>query len=224
MNKIIFTIGLMTFLFLVEYDSFATPQDSLLLFTKPGCSNCHDVKRILTKSGIYFTEKSLANEANAAEMLRKLAIAGFKRDIYLPVIFMNNKLYHPAYRNDTGLVSIPLQDVVDSIRIKHRKGQLNFAPVAKEPVEAKVVVPEPVSDCEVKVTPIYLVCAEFSAELDAKALMDKLILGGNSFAGMVSSQGKYKVFTKFLYNKSTAELELAELKKTYSNAYLLETP
>ena len=40
-------------------------QDTLLLFTKPDCSNCQATKQALRQSGISFFEKSLDDSENA---------------------------------------------------------------------------------------------------------------------------------------------------------------
>ena len=125
MNKVGLTLSLITLFFLNFTNGYAI-QDSLVLYTKPGCSTCHAVKQVLQQSGIYYIEKSLDKTEFASEMLHKLSATGYHNEISLPVIFLNNKLYHPAYVSDTGLVSIPISDVVDSIRNKFRRGELNL--------------------------------------------------------------------------------------------------
>jgi len=225
MYKLIFKICL-AFLFVFQFSNgyAVQQQDTLLLFTKPGCSNCHATKRILTQSGISFIEKSLDKDVNAAEMLSRMAAIGYKQSIYLPVIFLNNKLYHPAYKVDTGLVSLPLQDVVDTIRMKFQRGELNLPLVDTKNVSNQPEQAEATSDCELKTSPIYLICSVYDKEEDAKVLMNKLLAGGFPFAGMMYYQNQYRVFTKFFYNQAQADIELNIIKKGYEKAYLLPMP
>jgi glutaredoxin len=225
MYKLIFKICLiLLFVFQLANGSAVQQQDTLLLFTKPGCSNCHATKQILTQSGISFVEKSLDKDANAAEMLSRMAALGYKQSIYLPVIFLNDKLYHPAYKADTGLVALPLQDVVDTIRMKFQRGELNLPLVDKSKVTTQPELTEAPSDCEVKTSPIYLICSVYEKEEDAKLLMAKLLAGGYPFAGMMYYQNQYRVFTKFYYYQAQADSELLTVKKEYEKAYLLPMP
>ena len=213
-------------LLLTGLSSYAA-QDSLVLYTKPDCSNCRATKLMLHSSGISYIEKSLDNTAYATEMLQKLAAAGYHKEIYLPVIFLNNKLYHPALRSDTGLVSVPLENVVDSIKYKYQRGELHLPAFNS----TEVVVPENntkhfsnSSDCEVKTSPVYLITAEYNTEAEAKADMNKLINSGYTFAGMIFYQNKYKVFCKFFYDYGAANTELNLLRNKYPKAYMMEVP
>ena len=225
MDKFVFKISLiLLFVFQLANGYAVQQQDTLLLFTKPGCSNCHATKQVLTQSGISFIEKSLDKDANAAEMLSRMAALGYKQSIYLPVIFLNNKLYHPAYQADTGLVALPLQDVVDTIRMKFQRGELNLPLMDKKKMLSMPEQAEATSDCEVKTSPIYLICSVYDKEDDAKVLMNKLLTGGYPFAGMMYYQNKYRVFTKFYYDQAQADSELAGIKKEYDKAYLLPMP
>jgi len=80
------------------------------------------------------------------------------------------------------------------------------------------------SDCELKVSPIYIICDNFKTEEEAKASMNKLISNGFIYAGIIQYQNQYSVFSKFYFDKSSASSELIEIKKTFSKAYLLEMP
>jgi len=225
MDKLVLKITLiLLFVFQFANGYAVQQQDTLLLFTKPGCSNCHATKQILTQSGISFIEKSLDKDANAAEMLSRMAAIGYKQSIYLPVIFLNNKLYHPAYKADTGLVALPLQDVVDTIRLKFQRGELNLPLLDRSKVTTQPEQAVAPSDCEVKTSPIYLICSVYEKEEDAKVLMNKLLTGGYPFAGMMYYQNQYRVFTKFYYDQAQADIELSALKKEYDKAYLLAMP
>lgn len=221
MNKLKFAICFIV-LSVVAFSNVYAEKDSLIIYTKPGCSNCHSVKQALEQSGIPFIEKSLDNTGNAAEMLHKVSEAGFHDKIYLPVIFLNNKLWHPAYSTDHGLISLPISDVVDSIKNKFRRGELNLQAV-KQPENT----PEPVvasSNCEVKAPTVYLVCADYTTETEAKAAMNKLIKNGYLFAGIVYTQKQYKVFCKIFTGQPDATIGLNELKDTFKGAYLFEMP
>jgi glutaredoxin len=223
MNKLSLTICFTVLFIFCNANGYAR-QDSLLLYTKPDCSNCQAVKRVLQQSGIYYTEKTLDNDVYASEMLHKLSASGYHDKILLPVIFLNNKLCHPAYSSDTGLVSVPISDVVDSIRNKYRRGELNIRGVNRISTTNSAETASTGSDCELKTSTIYLVCMDYTTEAEAKSEMNKLITGGNIFAGIVYSQKKYRVFSKIFYDHTEAGPGLTETKKTYPNAYLLEIP
>jgi glutaredoxin len=224
MRKFGLTIGFVILFVFNVLNGYAVQQDSLFLYTKPGCSNCHATKQIFNESGISYIEKSLDIDINAAEMLRKIAAAGYKKSIYLPVIFINDKLYHPAYKTDKGLVSLPLQDVVDTILGKFKKGELNLPAYNASKNRNEAQAAEVTSDCEVKTSPVYLICSTFEKEDDAKKLMNKLISEGYTYAGIVYSQKQFKVFSKFFYDQTQANADLKTMKKDYSKAYLLDIP
>ena len=213
-------------LFLMMGINAYAAQDSLLLYTRPDCSNCRATKLLLQRSGISYSEKSLDNARYATEMLRKLAATGYHKEIYLPVIFLNNKLYHPAFRTDTGLVSVPLENVVDTIKYKYQRGELHLPAYNS----AEAVLTENTqhssssSDCELKTSAIYLITAEYSTESEAKTEMNKLINSGYSFAGMIFYQNQYKVFCKFFYDFGAANTELNLLRNKFPKAYMMEVP
>ena len=202
-------------------------QDSLVLYTKPDCSNCRATKLILHRSGITYTEKSLDNTANATEMLNKLAATSYHHDIFLPVIFLNNKLYHPAYRSDTGLVSISLENVVDTIKYKYQRGELKlpaYDSTASIATEQTAQHAGSSSDCEVKTSAIYIITSEFNTETEAKLEMNKLINLGYSFAGFIFYQNKYSVYCKFFFDYGSANTELNLIRNKYLKAYMMEVP
>lgn len=200
----------------------AAVQDSLILYTKPDCSNCRDTKLVLNAAGINFIEKTLNNEKYAEEMLHQLSIAGFHKEIYLPVIFLNKQLLHPAWKSESGLVQISLQNVVDSLKKKFLNAEIN--PVA-EVVNSDSNTNQPSdqnSDCELKVPTIFLVCGSYDTETEAKKEMNQLISDGYSYAGIIFYQNKYRVFSRFYSTKSMAENDLLIMKKIFQDSYLFE--
>jgi len=211
-------------LFVLLIQTAQAQQDSLVLFTKPGCSNCQATKTTFHQYGINFIEKNLESNENATIMLRKLSAAGYKNKILLPVIFLNNKLYHPAFRSDIGLVELAISDVVDSIKLMYRRGELHLAISNQELKIANNESEHTTSDCELKTTPIYLVCANYGSENEAIVAMKKLIAHGYPFAGIVLYQNQYLVYSKFFLEYSVANSELNAARKIFSNAYLLELP
>lgn len=198
-------------------------KDSLLLFTKPDCSNCQATKRQLTRAGIAYKEMSLDEDKNPPIMLKKLAEKKYKGKIFLPVIFMNNKLYHPAYETTKGMEEMPLGDVVDTLLLKQKTGQLHF-PQLKNIKVAPLDATVHDADCEVKSTPIYLVCFDFENEKEALESVTALVKQGYSFAGVVFHQHKYKVYCKLFLDKSVAATELIHMQQSFKNAYLFQMP
>lgn len=223
MNKLKITV-FFSVLFMLNFSNGYAQQDSLVLYTNPGCSNCHAVKQALQQSGIYYIEKSLDNHGFATEMLTKLSNAGYHDKIFLPVIFLNNKLYHPAYKTDIGLASIALSDVVDSIKNKFRRGELNLQNSKQNTVSSASESTPSNSDCELKASTYYLIYSTYNTEPEAKVAMKKLITEGYIFAGIVYSQNQYKVFCKSYYDATVANSALNEIKKMNNSAYLFEMP
>jgi len=210
------------FLFCMQYAN--AQQDTLLLFTKPDCSNCKATKQALRQTGISFFEKSLDENENAKKMLQRLSAIGYKDKIYLPVIFLNNKLYHPAYSTDKGLITLELPLVVDSIKNKYLRGELHLVTSNQSNYTAPSNSSTNDSDCELKTTQIYLVCANYNSEKEAIEAMNKLISSGYTYAGIAFSQKQYRVYNKFFYDLNTADAELIQAKKIFSNAYLFKMP
>lgn len=215
--KLIFTL-----LFVLNYGSIYAVQDSLVLYTKPDCSNCRDTKQALNEAGINFIEKTLNNDKFADEMLHKLSTAGYHKEIYLPVIFLNKQLLHPAYKAANGLITLSLQNVVDSLKNKYWRGELYLVIDNAPKISATENQSQNSSDCELKVPTIYLVCGSFNTETEAKNVMNQLISEEYSFAGMIFYQNQYRVFSKFYTTKMLAENDLIQLKKRFQNAYLFE--
>lgn len=198
-------------------------KDSILLFTKPDCSNCQATKRQLTRAGIAYKEMSLNEDATPPIMLKKLAEKRYKGKIFLPVIFMNNQLYHPAYQSAKGMEELPLGDVVDTLLLKHRTGQLHF-PTQSTVHVAPLAATVHDADCEVKTTTVYLVCYDFDTEKDAKEAVTVLVKQGYSYAGFVFQKNKYKVYCKLFLDRAVAASELIHMQQTFANAYLFEMP
>ena len=84
---------------------FWAQTKTLTIFTKPTCNNCRYTKYMLQKNGIAFHDFSLDDQANAAEMLKKLKSAGYTEPIHLPVIFEDDTilLYPKVPHNDSTL-------------------------------------------------------------------------------------------------------------------------
>ncbi len=196
--------------------------DSLVLFTKPGCSNCNAAKQQLHQNRIAFAEHSLESDNNGRRMLQILAKAGYKERIYLPVIMLNNTLYHPAYQNDTGLVSIALPDVVDSLVARQKRGAIHLPIEAVAKRTEAPTVAEHSAECEVNASTFYLISSAFATQPEAKAEMNRLIKEGYIYAGFLQSKGMYQVYSKFFFDKAMAESELQRTKLEKPTSYLIE--
>jgi len=223
MKSYLYTVNILG-LFLLSLQNVVAQQDTLLLYTKEGCSNCQAVKQAFMQTGIPYMEQNLANSTVAAEMLHKIAAAGYKDKIFLPVIFLKNKLYHPAYSYDTGLVALTLPNVVDSIKHKYLRGELHLVASGQSNTTLTSGVTANNADCELKTTPIYLICASYNSEKEAIAAMNKLLANGYAYAGIAFSQKQYRVYSKFFFDRNTANSELTLAKKTFNDAYLFEMP
>lgn len=196
-------------------------QDSLVLYTQANCSNCKAVKHTLINNKINFIEKDLADQHNAMEMLRKLKTLHYTKDINLPVIFLNDRICYPAYQTLTELITLDLANVIDTLIDKNNRGELHLTSLqlARQPT-ATPQTEHSESDCSVT-TPTVLVIAEFKAEADAKSTMQKLIDKGYPYAGIVYSDGLYRVYNKLFLKPEIAEQELINTRKYNPNCYLL---
>jgi len=220
--KKIYKIFLATICILVLIQSVSA-QDSLVIYTQASCSNCKAVKRTLINNNINFIEKDLADQHNALEMLHKLKTLQFTKDINLPVIFLNKRMYHPAYQTPPGLITLDIANVVDTLIRKYKSGELHFTnlQLAPQPTTTPQTINSE-SDCSIQATnPSVLIVAEFSTETDAKTAMQKLIDNGYSYAGIVFSNGMYRVYNKLFLKQELAEQELINTRKYNQNCYLL---
>ena len=221
MTNHLLKIGL-SIVFVFSVSTLFSQKDTLLLYTRPGCSNCKAAKLDLHRNNIPFFEKSIDIPENGAEAMRKIQALGFKNEIHLPVIFLNNKMRHPGVQVKDSLKPVEIDVAVDSIKSMFRRGALNLAspPQAKDTVISKPILE---SDCDVKpVTTYYLICATYVSESDAKDAMNRLIKAGYTYSGIVLSGGIYKVYNKLFYEKAAAEVALEDAKKIFREAYLQE--
>jgi len=200
----------------------ATKMDTLVLFTKPDCSNCNATKRQFSMNGVGYTEMNLNDDKNPPIMLKKLTEKGYKGKIYLPVMFLNGKLCHPAYENNKELKEIPIGDAVDSILLQKRQGVLHFAESAKKEVTPTPPVHD--DDCEVKNKPIYIICYNYNNERDALETSAKLIKDGYIFSGVIFHENIYRVYCKLFLDSAMAETELTHIRQTFKEAYTLKMP
>jgi glutaredoxin len=220
MTNHLLKIGL-SIVFVFSVSTLFSQKDTLLLYTRPGCSNCKAAKLDLHRNNIPFFEKSIDVPENGAEAMRKIQALGFKNEIHLPVVFLNNKLRHPGVQVKDSLKPVEIDVAIDSIKSMFRRGALNLAsPQANDSVISK---PALESDCDVKpVTTYYLICATYVSESDAKDAMKRLIKAGYTYSGIVLSGGIYKVYNKLFYEKAAAEVALEDAKKIFREAYLQE--
>ena len=207
---------------ILSFQGAFSQADSLVMFTKTGCANCQAAKLQLHQNRIAFKEYNLESDVHGRRMLQLLAKAGYKERIYLPVILLNNKLLHPAFQRASGLATVALPDVVDTIVSRQKRGEIHL------PIETNLKTNETISaeahtaDCEINASTFYLISAEFESELEAKKEMDNLIQSGYIYAGFLFSKGKYQVYTKFFFDQSMANAELQRVKQSGGSAYLIE--
>lgn len=197
-------------------------KDTLFLYTKPDCSNCQATKQVFKQLGIKYFEKDLNNSTNASEMLHKLALLGYKDKIFLPVIFLNKSIFHPAFNTKKGLVSINIEAAIDSMKIRYFKGDLQLYGNDPSMIENSNIQQTSTSDCELETKQYYLICANYNTEKEGAEAMKKLIANGYSYAGVIFIGNRYLVYNKFFLDKNIANQQLEETRKIFSSAYVLE--
>ena len=223
-NRIFIKLLIVFFGLLLFSVNASAQTDSLVLYTKISCSNCMSVKQALNASSIGYIEKGLENNQFAQEMLSKLRSKGYHGTINLPVIFLNNKILHPTYEKDSSFVSVPLNQVIDSIKQKVLNGTLHLKNLTKETMAAENEIDSQSSDCEVEHNPIYLICQSFNTVNDANEYKSRLILQGYSFAGVLFYKNQYHVYCKFFLDQTVAQNAFPSSRKQFPQAYLFQIP
>ena len=196
-------------------------SDSLKLFTKQGCGNCKFAKETLNKNSASYIEYELEDRENVKQMFNYLHKIGYKGKILMPVMVLNNEVYHPVYQAKDTLLDISLSGAIDSIltRIKVKNLQLAHAKISIQ--TADDLQPTSQSDCETQITPIYLVCRNFKIKNEALIFLQELQSNGYTNAGILEHQGFYRVYNKYFLNQDFANDELKKTRITNGEAYLL---
>lgn len=214
-------IILVSVLFTVFFQN-GKAQDTLYLYTKQDCSVCKQTKQVLSARGITFVEKDLAVGAIGTEMLNKLAVSKFKSPIYLPVIYLGQKLFHPAFASQSGLVNIDINAAVDSIFHSFRNGL-----VAKinMPVSANQLKTEPTNtsgNCEHTSGELFLIVASYPNEKEALNAVQILLKNGYTKSGFIFEQAKFRVYVDVFTDFTLASAQLSEHKIRFTDAFLMQ--
>lgn len=200
--------------------SFKTQaKDTLFVYTKADCSVCNQTKQVLSARQISYFEKQVAVPSYASEMLTKLAKSGFKNSIYMPVIYLGNTLLHPAYATETGLQTLDINAVVDSILKINKQGEIVKLANTTTPTQHVVLGTD--SDCEQQTGAMYLVVANYPSEKEAVNAVQILIKNGFYKSGFVHSGVSFRVYTDVFPDFKSASAQLAVEKFRFTDAYLL---
>lgn len=200
---------------------FVQAQDTIFIFTKHDCSVCKQTKQVLTSRGVTFLEKEVETAVNASEMLSKLAFSGFKGSIYMPVIYSGKKLLHPAYSTDSGLVSVDINVVADTLVRRYRRGEIAKINMPVTALEAKPQVGN-TTECEHTTGTVYLVAANYPVEKEALGAVQILLKNGYPNAGFLLANNIFRVYLASYPDFSTASSQLTIEKFKFTDAYLFE--
>lgn len=190
------------------------------MYTKHDCSVCSQTKKVLAARGVSYSEKDVKTPSNASEMLRKLAFSGYKGSIYMPVIYLGKKLMHPAYSVDSGLVSVEINAVVDSVVRKYRKGEIAKVDISIKTETLNKTNQNSISDCEHTTGAVYLVVANYPVEKEAIGAVQILIKNGYTNAGFIYIGKVYSVYLDIYPDFKTASAQLTVEKFKFTGAYL----
>jgi len=205
------------FLFCV-YNSFAQ-NDSITLFTKQACGNCKYAKEQLEKNNILYKNLPLENNVNARLMLQTLAKLGYTERMHLPIILVNNTLYHPAIKEDSIYRRVSLSKAIDTILFLQNTKTFTFTQnIYKDSIQEV----EEHSDCEVNITPFYIVCKNFSTEKEALDYSLELRDKGFENAGYINYKKYYRVFSYLVFSQEEANKALLESRAKFNISYILE--
>lgn len=221
-------INCLLFFLLFSWLSLATTNaqaDSLVLFTKEGCSNCNYAKSELIKHGIGFKEYKLENKINGSRMLRQLHAYDYYQSVTLPGIFLNSEVLHPIAVNDTGIERISLQDAVNNIIYLNSTGAINLIQYQnKSKTDTADIYLE--GDCELELIKIFVVVKNFKQKESALLFLRKLKSEGYTEAGYIAYKKLFRVYSALLINGTEEEAndELKVMRKEYKQSYLLKIP
>ncbi len=192
-------------------------NDTLELYTQQGCGYCKWTKEVLTKSSIAFSENDLADDILADKMLKRLAAAGYKGTIHLPVIFLNDSLILPAM--DT---TISLQKIVNILVMKQKNGTLHFAKSKLTIEQLTTATNTANNDCVLRNgEPQYVIIQyEFDDKQQASNKLNELYKQGYTFAGMVQFQAKYRIYSQIFTTEEEANAVLPNVQKKFPVAYV----
>lgn len=206
------------FLFFILTSGFAQ-QDSITLYTKAGCGNCKYTKEQLQKAHIYYTEYELGSNNNAKLMLKNLHRTGYSGNMYLPIIFINDSLFHPAIFKDSVLVKTSLPIIVDSILTLSQNGTFSFKKIENNTSQDQI---QENDDCEIHNTSIYIVCKNFEDESQALDFSQNLINTGFPDAGFFLYNKMYRVYSYITFSQIQAQALLELSRKQLGMSYILE--
>jgi len=215
--KIMKLINIIIFTILISIKGYCQ-QDSLIIFTKKGCSNCAYTKTILKENKINFIELGVENKTNAKNMLNQLKEIGYEGKIYMPIIFLNNEIYHPVYETDTSLTRITLKNALDSIIFKYEAGLIS--PIKDTNKKITNNTNDINNDCEINKKQIYLMGENFKDEEKAILFVNKLKDEGYINSGLLYYQNYYRVYYDIFLDVNKANIELNTLRKQNKISYL----
>lgn len=208
---------------------------TLTLFTKSACNNCKYTKYYLNKSNIAFTEYSLADNKNAATMIRKIKQSKYTGNIFLPVIFVNDTiLLHPfvnATDSDQTLEVLVQEIVKNKVQYKHAETANNINEAINtnqshnKPDTANAHANQ--SDCSYTELPQYLVCGNFKDIKQAQHFKQVLLNQGYNNTNFVFYNEYYRVYITSNYLQTISDTinknyTLTQVRKKYRGAYLLK--
>ncbi|MDC0584620.1 glutaredoxin [Bacteroidales bacterium] len=210
MFKLNFSFAL---LLMVGFASINAKKHEVEIYTKQGCSNCNYTKQRFNDSQIKYNEFALEDDANATPMLKKLRQHEYTDKILLPVIFIDNKLYHPKKNDTIGYESI--SEVVDYII--SIKGQLD-SDTARTSFDKESVNS---TDCESSYTRYYLICSRVGSAEKAGRQVEtfKTVYPASDFT---FHKNKYLVYIDFFYVRDDAVMLFDSLKEDFDMLYILK--
>jgi glutaredoxin len=212
----------LSLLFLFATISFYSnaQKDTVVIYTKKGCSKCAFTKDKLSKENIFYVEKGLEDKTIGREMLSRIKKANYHDRIFLPVIFIKDSLLHPWYEVvDTTKEFVNLRDVVGDII--SRKGTLAIRK-QQTIADSKTETQPTAAECEEDTKRHYIVCLESESEDDAKAITESLKSDGFPNSGFVMMNNTYRIYLDYFFEFKDANLFIKREKDTFEMLYMLK--
>lgn len=194
-------------------------QDSLVLYTKGGCSNCAYAKATLSEKHVKYTELSVDITANAKAMLQALKEQKYTGPIFMPVILYKNKLQFPATQLGDSLTYTSLHEVVERLAsIESLKSQ-------EQSIQPKATNTS--SDCEYVATSpdsvYYLISGNFTKREEAQHFTAVMNGEGYDKAFILEWQNIYRIAVAESNRKEDLLPLYKKIIQRYRGSYIFST-
>lgn len=193
-------------------------NDSIILYTKPGCNNCKATKQALQRAQISYKEVTLENAKNGEQMISRLKTNKYTGTIHLPVIFINNTLIYP--KDSTT----DIEKTVNGIITKHKSKEYNFVSMPIPAQKTTSITDTIVADCnyeDKKETKHVIILEEVNNEQEALQKNKEYVNKGYIYTGILYNGKTYKLYNQTYNSLAEANTAYEQIRIQFPNSYIL---